>query len=151
MKKFWLFVWQILQNIIGFIITRFACGKICYNINNTFCNVYFVKHLFKSGVSLGNYIIFDQIYCEYRESDKFNKRLIFENSVRHEHGHQIQSQRFGPFYFIVVGIPSLFRNIYHRIFHKNWSSLRKSNWYYGSYPEKQADQLGCVLRNITNI
>lgn len=151
MKKFWLFIWQLPQNIIGFIITRFACGKIDFNINNTFCNVYFMKYLFNSGVSLGNYIIFDKKYREYGESDNFNKRLIFENSVRHEYGHQIQSKMCGLFYLIVIGIPSLFRNIYHRVFHKKWSSSKKRNWYYSSYPEKQADKLGCVLRSITNI
>ena len=151
MKKFLLFIWQLPQNIIGFIITRFACGKIVFNINNTFCNVYFMKYLFNSGVSLGNYIIFDKKYRKYSESDNFNKCLIFKNSVRHEYGHQIQSKISGPFYLIVVGIPSLFRNIYHRIFHKKWSLSKRINWYYGSYPEKQADQLGCVLRNITNI
>ena len=151
MKKFLLFIWQLPQNIIGFIITRFACGKIVFNINNTFCNVYFMKYLFNSGISLGNYIIFDKKYRKYSESDNFNKCLIFKNSVRHEYGHQIQSKISGPFYLIVVGIPSLFRNIYHRIFHKKWSLSKRINWYYGSYPEKQADQLGCVLRNITNI
>ena len=151
MKKFLLFIWQLPQNIIGFIITRFACGKIVFNINNTFCNVYFMKYLFNSGVSLGNYIIFDKKYRKYSESDNFNKCLIFKNSVRHEYGHQIQSKISGPFYLIVVGIPSLFRNIYHRIFHKKWSLSKRINWYYSSFPEKQADQLGCVLRNITNI
>lgn len=151
MKKFLLFIWQLPQNIIGFIITRFACGKIVFNINNTFCNVYFMKYLFNSGISLGNYIIFDKKYRKYSESDNFNKCLIFKNSVRHEYGHQIQSKISGPFYLIVVGIPSLFRNIYHRIFHKKWSLSKRINWYYNSFPEKQADQLGCVLRNITNI
>lgn len=85
-------------------------------------------------MSLGNYIVF--AHNGYADDD----------SIRHEYGHQIQSRRFGPLYLFIVGIPSFFRNIYDRVAHKNWTYEERVEWYYGGWPEKQADKYGGVHR-----
>lgn len=134
--KFWNFIWQLPQNLLGFIITRFRNRVMYVKIDNNYVLIYFVKHFNYSAVSLGNYLIFDYFY--------YGKEK--ETMIRHEMGHQKQSQKLGWLYLLVVGLPSLTRNIYHRIFHKKWNNFKKQRWYYGGYPEKQADKLGGVKR-----
>ena len=87
---------------------------------------------FISGVSLGQYIFLA------------DDNLI---TIKHEHGHSIQSRRYGPLYLIVVGIPSaVCNNLWDRLFHKSWPAQRRHEWYYSRWPEKQADRLGGVER-----
>ena len=86
------------------------------------------------GVSLGNYIFLDT---------PINMTLM------HERGHSKQSVMFGPLYLLIIGIPSgVFNNLWDRVFHKRWSLEKRYRWYYGRYPEKQADRLGGVQRNL---
>lgn len=135
--KVFLWIWQLLQNVIGIILIaatkatvkgRVIDGKIIdYYVSRRFNKTWF-------GVTLGNYIVFAKdAYAD-------------EISVRHEHGHQIQSLQLGPLYLIVVGIPSFVRNIWDRITHKSWTDKQKAEWYYGHFPEKQADSYGGVKR-----
>ena len=126
MKKVLLWLWQLPQNILGWFISRNAGIKIYDGIT-----VYF-KGLFRSGVSLGNYIIFDRAYLNFES--------ILTDSIKHEHGHQKQSMYLGPLYLIVIGLPSLLGNIYSRLFHKD------SEWYYKQPWEAWADKLGGVVR-----
>lgn len=134
MKSVLLWLWQLPQNIIGFIISRFctrhyelSADMICY------CNDSF----FNSAVSLGDYIVIDI-------SLLFSVQL--RQVLRHEHGHQMQSLYLGPLYLIVIGLPSLCGNIYDRIFHRDWEKLRRESWYYSRFPENWADRLGGVKR-----
>lgn len=92
------------------------------------------KKLFNSAVSLGNYIILDEGFLRVGG-------VTLLNAVRHEKGHQKQSKMLGWFYLLIVGVPSVIRNVYARIFKKS------NEWYYSGYPEKQADKLGGVSRN----
>lgn len=126
MKKFLFWIWQLPQNIAGFIISRFA-------IKSRSKNIYFLR-LFRAGVSLGDYIILDPIHLGDFEV------------YQHERGHQAQSRILGPFYLLIVGLPSIIRNIYLRTKGKNWSYSKKKNWYYGAFPENWADKLGGVER-----
>lgn len=98
MKKIILYLWQLPQNLIGFLIIKIMKAKIkkFYSIK------YFECRLFYSGVSLGDYIIFD------------NRILISYFDIRHEEGHQKQSLLLGPLYLLIIGIPSLIGNIIHR-------------------------------------
>ena len=95
--------------------------------------VYLKRKFFSSGVSLGNFIIME-------------KGLAKANDVLHETGHQRQSAALGPLYLIAVGIPSLARNVWDRLFHKNWTYVQRAVWYYSGWPESQADELGGVDR-----
>ena len=87
-----------------------------------------------SGVSLGKYIF----VCEGASN----------NTIQHEYGHCIQSERYGWLYLLIVGLPSVTRNIWNRIAHKSWPPEKRSAWYYSAWPEKQADKLGEVERNF---
>lgn len=126
MKKVLLWLWQLPQNILGWFISRNAGIKVYDDITVHF------KFLFRSGVSLGNYIILDNIYLNFED--------LINDTVKHEHGHQIQSMYLGPLYLIIIGLPSMLGNIYSRIFHKD------SVWYYKQPWEAWADKLGGVVR-----
>lgn len=137
MKDFLLYIWQLPQNLIGLILigltkakkhtALFGDQKINYYIAN--------KTRFQwSGVSLGNYIVFA------------NTKSATNNSIKHEHGHQIQSTWYGLLYLIIIGIPSFCGNIYDRSYHIGWKTSDRLKWYYSQPWEKQADQLGGVER-----
>lgn len=145
MIKFLLWIWQLPQNIIGFIIvnTSKTIVKITEIINNKYVDVYFTSNVFGCGVSLGNYIILD--YDTY--FGELNTPWFLQ-TVKHEHGHQFQSEYLGWLYLPVVGITSaLFNNLWDRLFHKKWSIRKRNTWYYNRFPENWADKLGKVKRN----
>ena len=56
---------------------------------------------------------------------------------RHEYGHCLQSRILGPFYLLVIGIPSLLWAAYHTAF-------RPKRSYYWFYTERWANKLGGV-------
>jgi hypothetical protein len=99
--------------------------------------------MFKSGASLGNFILLDELYKQYYP-EKSPYRYMLENTAKHEHGHQIQSLYFGFLYLLIIGLPSVLNNIRSRIANKD------SKWYYSRYPEKWADKLGGVERIYEN-
>lgn len=131
------FIWQLPQNIIALIIIGLnkLFRKSVYTKSFDGIKVHFVEiGVFKCGVSLGNYIILHKSY------DTYYSQGNLEITVKHEHGHQIQSLYFGWLYLFVIGIPSVINNITSRIYKKS------SRWYYNRYPEKWADKLGNVTR-----
>lgn len=135
--KVFLWIWQLFQNVIGIILIKVTKATVKGRVIDGKIIDYYVSRRFNktwSGVSLGNYIVFAK------------DAWADEISVRHEHGHQIQSLQFGPLYLIVVGIPSFARNIWDRIAHKTWTNKQRVVWYYGHFPENQADSYGGVKR-----
>lgn len=105
--------------------------------------IYF-KPIFRSGISLGDYVILDKWYA-----GRMSKKT--EQAISHEYGHQKQSLILGWLYLPLVGLPSICRNIWDRLFHKKWSASRRERWYYSGYPERWADILGGVIRDETGI
>lgn len=134
MIKFLLWIWQLPQNLAGWIYSRFAKNKIF--VNGT--TVYFAP-CFDAGITLGQYIILDYLY------EGINPDVLLK-IIKHEYGHSIQSKYLGWFYLVVVGIPSVIRNIMSRMNPKKYNS----DWYYSGYPEKWADKLGGVKRYWKN-
>ena len=140
MTKYLLWVWQLPQNLIGLIIfiihkndridavREFDSGRVKF---------WYVHNFFNSGISLGNYIFLDKIYLGMSSANI---------SVKHEHGHQIQSLILGPLYLLLIGLPSLMGNIIDRIFHFYWPTDKRMKWYYSQPWEKWADKLGDVKR-----
>ena len=120
-------LWQLPQNILGLLIIAITRAK------KTEDGIWICEYLFDSAVSLGDYIIFQK----YRTTD---------NAIKHEKGHQKQSRMYGWFYLLIVGLPSIARNIWDRARHNNWTTVRRVTWYYGGFPENQADKLGGVVR-----
>jgi len=143
MKQELLYIWQLPQNFIGFIKSRFwRCKKKAHLTNeqlmyikriekNQDVKIYVIcddcSHTTISGSSMGKYI------C-VRLRD-----ITFTHDIPHEYGHCIQSMWLGWFYLIVIGLPSVAGNIYCRIIN-DWSNYFKLPW------EKQADRLGGVVR-----
>jgi hypothetical protein len=151
-KNILLFFWQFPQNLLGFILKIIlkAKKKILkteiktpmeeqgFYMKKSIDIPYYEyeKEGFLSGVSLGRYILLPANSCD-------------EITIRHEYGHQIQSQKLGIFYLLTVGIVSaVFNNLWDRIFHKNWTTKKRYVWYYSRWPENWADRLGNVIRNL---
>lgn len=120
-------LWQLPQNILGLLVIAITRAK------KTEDGIWICGYLFDSAISLGDYII-------------FQKYRVTGNAIKHEKGHQKQSRMYGWFYILIVGLPSITRNIWDRIMHRNWTTSRRVTWYYGGFPESQADKLGGVAR-----
>ena len=127
MRRVLLRLWQAPQTAVGLLIVKVLRGA-----KRQTAGVSYYDAPLSGAVSLGEYIIVDRRL--YKDDD----------TIRHEHGHQIQSQRWGWLYLLVVGLPSVIRVIYDRTAHASWTAEERSAWYYGGWPEKQADILGGV-------
>lgn len=130
-----LYIWQLLQNIIGLILIAWYKPQRVHKLDNG-VKVYYT-HKMKGGISLGNYCIINTGH--YRKD--INESLK-RDTVRHEAiGHTKQSRILGPLYLFLVGIPSL-------IWAGLYGSVIKStkNGYYKFYTEKWADIIAGVKR-----
>lgn len=137
-----LWIWQLPQHLLALCILAYnkMRGGSCEKVITEGITWYKIKYIMNCGVSLGNYIFLD--------SDTHNYYNI-PVTIKHEHGHSIQSRIFGPLYLLAVGIPSAIgNNLVDRLFHKKWTSRDRSIWYYSRYPEKWADKLGGVDRGF---
>jgi hypothetical protein len=123
--------WCLPQTLIGFIIYQFyrTIKKVVKVKNYKAAKIIFIRTKLFSGVSFGKYIILQDSYMQN------------ETTIKHEYGHTKQSFILGPFYLILVGIPSICRNIIWRI-----RKLSNDDYYKG-YPEDWADRLGGVQRH----
>lgn len=139
MKKFLLYLWQLPQNIAGFLLTRKANAIQYVECKDSeIVPIYYTSNVFGVGISLGNYIVLD--FSEY-----FNSNDML--TINHEHGHQKQSRYLGWLYLLTVGLYSaIFVNLWNRLFHKKWSEEKRYRWYYTRCTEKWADELGEVER-----
>ena len=126
MTKFLLFLWQLPQNIVGFIV--YIICKLRERGSITYKDKITTLWLFPGGLSMGLYMF---VYKDYDE-----------NLIQHEYGHTIQSLYLGPVYLLIIGIPSL-------IWAGCFQEFRRKHKisYYSFYPEKWADKLGGVKRD----
>ncbi|MDR0443283.1 MAG: hypothetical protein LBH44_07755 [Treponema sp.] len=128
-----LYLWQLPQHLVALVVWEvLKCARKVMSVLRGHDST-IIYALPKMGLSLGRYI-----FVHYGCSPL---------TIKHEMGHSRQSLIFGPFYLLLVGIPSaVFANIWDRLFHKKWSSEKRHDWYYNRYPEKWADKLGGVDR-----
>lgn len=149
MKDILLYIWQLPQHLVALIIYLINIKNVekttvrTSNGNGDLIDidVYIVDYCMNCGVSLGNYIFLDRFI--YDKTSICNKM----STVLHEYGHSKQSKMLGWLYLIIVGFTSaVFNNLWDRLFHKNWNTVRRSVWYYNRFPEKWADKLGEVNR-----
>ena len=119
-------VWQLPQNLVGLVFGWFLKEKRRHsNLPGlpedirlvTASNMY-------GGISLGNFV-----YC---------RAPVYDRMVRHEYGHCRQSRILGPFYLLVIGLPSLLWAL--------WWTPGRSVGYYSFYTERWADRMGGVKR-----
>lgn len=114
---FILFIWQILQNLIGisFWVYFKLRGDLETIVKNKYSKVYRSKYM-SGGISLGSFAFVD------------NALSIKETAVRHEQGHMWDSKVMGPLYLLIVGIPSLmnaifgFTDCYYKFFCETWAN-----------------------------
>lgn len=112
-----LFIWQILQNIIGlgFWIFFRSKGDVEPIVTNKYSKVYRSKYM-SGGISLGSFAFVS------------NNSAKKETVVRHEQGHMWDSKVMGPLYLFIVGIPSLlnavfgFTKCYDLFFCEKWAN-----------------------------
>ncbi len=106
-----LFLWQLPQNILGFILSRRA---LCYGKGRD--RFYIWRR--NGSISLGNYIIVDDI-----------------RSLEHERAHSVQSRMLGPLYLLIIGLPSLVWCALH-----SYTRLRRLD-YFSFYTEAWAERI----------
>ena len=112
-----LFVWQILQNLVGAGMWLWfkLKGDVRPIVKNKYSTVYASKYM-SGGISLGYFAFVDSYYE--------NKAEV----VAHEQGHMWDSKLFGPFYLFIIGIPSLlnaafnFTECYYSFFCEAWAN-----------------------------
>lgn len=135
--KVLLWIWQLPQNIVGWMFSLFAEDlRLFYLNDNKWHWVYFHKLNPKTlgeAVTLGEYIFLDSQY--YKKADTI--RIL--NTINHEFGHTKQSRMLGWFYLFVIGIPS----IIHAAIHNHTCRGKE---YEHFYTERWADKLGGVER-----
>lgn len=131
-------VWELPQNVLGYIILKVTRAKHYRGFvhGGKITDVHSWKY--NSGLSLGRYI-----FVPYKVETPLSKDVM--EYIRHEHGHSLQSQKLGWAYLVVIGLPSII-----------WAGCfegyrRKHNIsYYSFYTERWADKLGGVERKDNN-
>lgn len=124
-------VWQLPQNILGFIVKKLYAATPYTTHNNV--NVYSWNNL--GGISLGKYI-----FVPFHKASPNTNGV--QRYIRHEYGHCVQSRYLGWFYLIVIGLPSI---TWAGCF--EWYRKKTGTSYYDFYTEKWADKLGGVNRD----
>ena len=123
--KWYNFLWEGLQTLLGCIVLLFLTGKKDGGFYKGRRIIRFKKGKFFSGTSLGYWILLP-----------YDAR---EKTTAHEWGHCMQSSDLGPLYLPVMGVPSLYNNLKAR-----YCTRTKEN-YYKRYPEADADRRGGVV------
>lgn len=111
-----LFIWQLPQNLLAICIMPFI-GTIHFVCYRNYCLCLRCSDI-RGGISLGNFALIS------------NRLSEDECDISHEvDGHTKQSKMLGPFYLLVIGIPSLcwamFRN---RESNPNYYSFYTEHW-----------------------
>lgn len=95
--------WGVLQTLLGFImfILHFKCKHYTYH------GAIITEWNARSSMSLGLFVFvtFDPFFAKKYEG-QINVEDLSMRLLVHEYGHTIQSLILGPFYLIVIGIPS---------------------------------------------
>lgn len=106
-------LWQLPQNLVGLLVKIFTRATKDGEL---------YRWRYNSGLSLGRYVFVSKTASDY--------------TIRHEKGHQKQSQKLGWLYLIIIGLPSLFWCIL-------WTCFLKYHFnYYSFYTEKWANKEG---------
>lgn len=117
-----LFIWQIVQNLVGILYLIISFAKYEKTIDN---NWIYHTHSNQGSVSLGNFVFIS------------TKSKDLDFTIKHELGHCKQSRYLGPFYLLIVGLPSIIWVLLRRMI----PMLRKRYSYYSVFPENWANKL----------
>ena len=120
LKDILLYAWQLPQNLLGLLMLAIVRPEDIYDYEGEkLCYSY--KRM-RGGISLGNFVYF--------------RKPAYDRLLRHESGHCRQSRLLGPFYLIVIGLPSLLWAL--------WWHPGRTIPYSWFYTERWADRLGGV-------
>lgn len=128
--------WELPQTLVGAIIALTHKEKPLRVIEYADQKVYLYDH-FNGGISLGYYT-----HLDWNAKDHNNNvvREGLKKSVKHEAlGHGTQSKWLGPFYLLVVGLPSVIHCAIHILCGRKWD-------YYSFPTEKSADRIAGIKR-----
>lgn len=114
-------IWQLPQNLIGLGYKAIISKDIISRVQEDAEYECYLKRS-NGGVTLGKYIFVYQRYSD------------LAMTIKHESGHVKQSKILGPFYLLVIGLPSIIHAAMHRTTCKNTN-------YYHFYTEKWANNL----------
>lgn len=92
--KILLIIWELPQILLGFIILKICLIKHSVKIDGKESFIFYISEGISSGISLGPNIILNP---------KYDSPFV----RKHEKGHSIQSIILGPFYLLLIGIPSI--------------------------------------------
>ena len=138
LKEILLYIWQLPQNLLGLILLFIYRPEKLIKLENG-NRVYFSKTM-SGGISLGMYSI---ISTSYIRNYKTDEKILNLDVTKHEAlGHGTQSRWLGPFYLLVIGLPSI---IWAWIYPCKRFPYTK-NGYYRFYTEKWADKLAGIIR-----
>ena len=70
--------------------------------------------------------------------------------IRHEAGHKVDSDKLGWLYLPVIGIPSASNNLKARKLRKTTPSIKVTEWYYNTRPERRADRNAGIKREYVD-
>ena len=130
--------WGIIQSFLGLVLFLVFIMKphFWYKGSVVTVDAAFKSTKIRGGVALGLFI-FTTLGIE--------KEQIASNSlIQHEYGHVIQSALLGPFFLLIVGLPSL---IWARVF-ASWRKKHNKD-YYSFYTESWADKWGKKETGVT--
>lgn len=128
--------WELPQTLVGAAIALLHKEKPLRVIEYADQKVYLYDN-FNGGISLGYYT-----HLDWNAHDHNNNlvRQGLRKSVRHEAvGHGTQSKWLGPFYLLVVGLPSVIHCALHQMSGRKWN-------YYSFYTERWADKIAGIVR-----
>jgi hypothetical protein len=133
--KIIIYIWQLPQHILAWILVLLLGASTSRNESLSV-----LTHSYDKGpyaLCLGDHI--------FIRRSRFRMQHITDRILAHEHGHAIQSHMLGPFYLLIVGIPSVAQNLLGELLRKFGYEEYRMN-YYNRFPEKWADKLGGVDR-----
>lgn len=109
--KIILFIWELLQNIAGFLYLKLSKYKFTarYFLNGNTQIKYYYAEKFPGGLTLGEFIF-----------------TSGPQHVKHESGHVIQSRILGPLYLPVIGLNSILHAAFHHC--KNYVHFWTEKW-----------------------
>lgn len=128
--------WELPQTLVGAIIALTHKEKPLRIIEYADQKVYLYDK-FNGGISLGYYT-----HLDWNAKDHNNNvvREGLKKAVKHEAlGHGTQSKWLGPFYLLVVGLPSVIHCAIHILCGRKWD-------YYSFPTEKIADKIAGIKR-----
>ncbi len=127
MKIFLLFLWQLPQNLLGFIISLFIFKRRL--TNEDIANKFVIKEVnWNIELTLGRYLIIG----------KNRPELALKHNI---YGHGEQSVKYGPLYLLIVGLPAII--LYSLTV---WGTLDPSR-YHTSWPEIEANDIANIYIN----